>query len=129
MKTFSVLCALFAATLAAEGPDNCYQTCSGAAREWVVGDHTGGDNAGMVKVIVDLTSCGFKSAPIVSAMLNGENHNVQTKGGSSGIRGLTATGFSLNIHKDLSEPAFQITPEVAIASNWELLWTASGYGC
>ena len=33
----------------------------------------------MVKVVVDMTGCGFSSAPVVHAMLNGDNHNVQTK--------------------------------------------------
>ena len=129
MKTVAVLCALFAAALAqdaADGPDNCYQTCSGIARNWSIGDHTGGDEMGMVKVVVDMTACGFKSAPIVSAMLNGESHNVQTKGAASGIRELTATGFHLNIHKHIDE--FQITPDM-VNGNWELNWTASSYGC
>ena len=33
----------------------------------------------MVKVVVDMTGCGFSSAPVVHTMLNGDNHNVQTK--------------------------------------------------
>jgi len=45
----------------------------------MVGDHTGGDNKGMVKVSVDLTACGFASPPHVQAMLNGRNNSIQTK--------------------------------------------------
>ena len=133
MKTAAVLCVLLAAALAAEGPSNCYRTCSGVAKEWLVGDHTGGDDKGMVKVAVDLTSCGFTSAPHLSTELVGTSHNVQTKGAASGVRELTAEGFSLNIFKDLNTArdgdAFQITTEIATASNWEIYWTASGYGC
>ena len=50
----------------------------GRAKDWMVGDHAR-SGVGMVKVVVDLTGCGFTSAPIVQAMLNGENHNIQTK--------------------------------------------------
>ena len=33
----------------------------------------------MVKVVVDLTGCGFSSPPVVHAMLDGVGGNVQTK--------------------------------------------------
>ena len=52
---------------------------AGSAKDWVVGDHTKGDGEGMVKVVVDLTGCGFSSPPVVHAMLNGSGFNVQTK--------------------------------------------------
>ena len=67
----------------------------------MVGDHTGGDGKGMVKVEVDLTACGFTSAPHLSASLSAKNHNIQTKGAASGVRMLSATGFHLNVHKDV----------------------------
>merc|ERR1712003_25241 len=103
MKTVAVLCVLVAATFAADGPANCYKTCSGVAKDWMVGAHTGNDDLGMVKVVVDMAGCGFTSAPIVHSMLGGDSHNVQTKGAASGIRELTATGFELNIFKEIEK--------------------------
>ena len=90
----------------------------------MVGAHTGGDDLGMVKVEVDLTGCGFTSAPIVHTMLNGEAGNIRAEGAASGIRGLTAAGFRLNIFN-----VYKVSVEKATANNWEILWTASGYGC
>ena len=56
-------------------------TYSGVASDWMVGDHAGKDERGMVKVSVDLTACGFTSPPLVQATLNGRNNNIQTKVG------------------------------------------------
>ena len=50
------------------------------------------------------------------------------QGGASGIRDLTATGFGLNIFKE-TESGWAVSVEKAIAANWVLLWSASGYGC
>ena len=127
MKTVALVCVLLAAALADELPDHCFRRCSGVAHEWMVGDHTGGDGEGMVKVHVDLTACGFTSPPHLSTSLTGKNHNIQTMGTASGVRALSATGFHLNVYKD--KDSFEINPSVAEKNNWELYWTAEGYGC
>ena len=127
MKTAAVLCVLLAAVLADEVPDHCWRTCSGIAHKWMVGDHTGGDGKGMVKVEVDLTACGFTAPPHVTTSLTGTGRNVQTMGAASGIRKLSATGFHLNVHKDKTN--YAITPEKAEENNWELYWSAEGEGC
>ena len=127
MKTAALLCALLAAALAGEGPDHCYRTCSGVASQWTLGDHTGDDDEGMVKVNVDMSACKFSSPPHLSTVLSGKKHNIQTMGAASGVRGLSAKSFRLNVYKDKDE--YKITPEEAETNQWELYWTASGYGC
>ena len=49
------------------------------------------------------------------------------KGGASGIRNLSATGFELNIHQVVG--SYRTRPEEAKKHGWELLWTATGFGC
>jgi len=129
MKLILFVCLLVATTLAGEKPSNCYRTCSGIARNWVLGAYPNSAGAGMVKVIVDTSACGFSSPPHVTTMLHGANHNIQTKGVASGIRQLSATGFHLNVHK--VQEGGVVNPDRANSEDWdwELYWTASGYGC
>ena len=64
--------------------------------------------------------------PLKSMIMRILNSFIQ--GGASGIRDLTATGFSLNIFKE-TDSGWAISPDKAAAANWVLLWSASGYGC
>ena len=94
---------------------------SGVASQWKNVDD------GFIKVIIDLASCGFSSAPHVTASLLGDNHNIQARGAATGLRKLTKDGFELNIHR--IDDYLNMNKKIAASVDWQLFWTATGYGC
>merc|ERR1719318_783800 len=123
MKRILIFCLLVATVLAGERPSNCYRTCSGVANNWITVDY-----GSMVRVDVNLSTCRFTSPPHVTTMLDGKDHNIQTKGTSSGIRELSATGFQLNIHKE-GHNSFDKNFVKNKKTDWKVYWTATAYGC
>ena len=106
-----------------EGPEPCALICAGTTgigtTKW-----TKGSGQDFISVTVDMSNCGFVSAPIVSTVLTGNGHT-RSVIGTSGIYGLTNKKFLIVPTRIYNYDLYGR----AIELKWRVDWQAVGFVC
>ena len=112
------------------GPAPCALTCAGTtgrdSSSW-----TGG--SGNMGIDVDISSCGFISAPIITVSVEGDGGWQSYMVGANAVRSATKDGFRLYLQGQVRtavQSSANYKPALGGgAAKWNVNWIAAGYTC
>lgn len=119
--------------LHSSGPESCSLICTGQNKA-TDGKGWTDFNNGWLKIDLDMSGCGFTTAPAVVSSLQGHSDKATITVGSAVPRYVDRDSFSVVLTgwvepNDSSTWAGLPTLQFAKDDQWVISWTATGYNC